>query len=244
MIEAKNLTMHYGPVRAVDDVTFRIGEKQVVGLLGPNGAGKTTLMRILTTFIYPFSGTARVAGFSVTDEPIRVRREIGYLPETPPLYADMRVDDFLNFVGRARGLRAGVLRERRDWTVGACALEPVWKHGISELSLGYRRRLGLAQALIHDPKVLILDEPTSGLDPLQIVSIRKLLRDLVKTKTIVFSTHILQEAAAISDRLMIVHAGKIVAQGTVPEVQGNESSLENAFLAIFKKTAAGRRENV
>ena len=242
MIEAKNLTMCYGPVRAVDDVSFKVGEKEIVGFLGPNGAGKTTLMRLLTTFIHPTRGTALIHGVDVTVDPIAARRHIGYLPETPPLYTDMRVDEFLAFVGHARGLGGKTLRERQDWVISACGLAPVWKHSIYELSLGYRQRVGLAQALLHDPKVVILDEPTSGLDPIQIIGIRSLIQELAKTKTIIFSTHILQEASAVSNRLLIVNDGKIVAQGTVPELRASvgkkeDASLEEVFLSIFKKSS-------
>ena len=242
MIEAKNLTMCYGSTRAVDDVSFKIGEKQIVGFLGPNGAGKTTLIRILTTFIYPTRGTALVAGFDVTQKALDVRRVIGYLPETPPLYADMRVDEFIDFTGRARGLRGALLKERKDWVVANCGIAPVWKHAVHELSLGFRQRVGLAQALVHDPRVVILDEPTSGLDPLQIIGVRDLIRKLAQTKTILFSTHILQEAAALSDRLFIMNRGRIAAQGSVAELQGREASLEAAFLAIFRRSSSQKVE--
>ena len=240
MIEAKNLTMLYGTTRAVDGVSFEIKEREIVGFLGPNGAGKTTVMRILTTFIYPTSGTATIAGFDVTENPILARQALGYLPETPPLYTDMRVDDYMNFVGEARGLKGKKLKERKDWVADACGIGPVWKHNIYELSLGYRQRVGLAQALIHDPKVIILDEPTSGLDPIQIIGIRNLIKELAQTKTILFSTHILQEASAISNRLFIMNRGKIVAQGTLDELRGQGSkedkTLEDVFLSIFKRS--------
>ncbi|MDD5080226.1 MAG: ATP-binding cassette domain-containing protein [Candidatus Omnitrophica bacterium] len=223
MIEAKNLTMYYGPTMALDRVSFEAREKEVVGLLGPNGAGKSTLMRILTTFIYPTQGTAHICGFDITKDPLSARKLIGYLPENPPLYVDMRVDEFIDFVGRARGLSGGKLRERKDWAVETTQIADVWKHPVSELSLGYRQRVGLAQALIHDPGVVILDEPTSGLDPMQIVGIRKLIRELAKDKTIIFSTHILQEASAVSDRLLIIDQGSIIAQGTVSELKMNKA---------------------
>lgn len=245
MIEAKNLSMMYGFTRAVNDVSFKVGEKEIVGFLGPNGAGKTTLMRVLTTYIYPTRGTAVINGIDILEHPIEARREIGYLPETPPLYADMRVDEFLEFVGRARGLTGRNYRERKDWAVAACGLAPVWKHSIFELSLGFRQRVGLAQALLHDPKVVILDEPTSGLDPIQIVGIRNLIQELAKTKTILFSTHILQEASAISNRLLIVNDGRLVAQGTISELRESvamkDASLEEVFLSIFRKSSKKAR---
>ncbi len=236
MIEAKNLTMCYGLTRAVDDVSFKVGERQIVGFLGPNGAGKTTLMRVLTTFLYPTRGTALIAGFDVAQKPLDVRRAIGYLPETPPLYPDMRVDEYVDFTGRARGLRGTLLKTRKDWVVDACGIAPVWKHEVSELSLGFRQRVGLAQALIHDPRVVILDEPTTGLDPLQIVGVRELIKKLAQTKTLLFSTHILQEAAAVSDRLFVMNGGRLAAQGSVAELQGREPSLEAAFLNIFRRS--------
>jgi len=243
MIEAKNLTMMYGFTRAVNDVSFKVGEKEIVGFLGPNGAGKTTLMRMLTTYIYPTQGRAVINGIDILEHPLEARRQIGYLPETPPLYADMRVDEFLEFVGRARGLGGRTYHERKDWTVNACGLAPVWKHSIFELSLGFRQRVGLAQALLHDPKVVILDEPTSGLDPIQIVGIRGLIQELAKTKTILFSTHILQEASAVSNRLLIMNDGRLVAQGTISELRDSvsmkDASLEEVFLSIFR--GSGKR---
>ncbi len=240
MIEAKNLTMYYGSFCALAGVSFEAREKEIVGLLGPNGAGKTTAMRILTTYIYPTQGTAKICGIDITENPIAARQIIGYLPEEPPLYKDMRVDEYLDFVARARGLSGRLLKERKDWVVAACSLSPVWKHNIYELSLGFRQRLGLAQALVHDPKVVILDEPTSGLDPIQIIGIRNLIKELSKTKTIVFSTHILQEASTISSRLVIINRGKVVAQGSVAELRAQhgtpDASLEDIFVSLFKKS--------
>lgn len=237
MIDVKNLSMYYGPTLALDSVSFGVREKEVVGLLGPNGAGKTTLMRILTTFIYPAKGSAKIGGFDITENPLEVRKIIGYLPETPPLYMDMRVDEFINFVGRSRGLDADVLKKRREWVIDAVKIADVWKHMVSELSLGFRQRLGLAQALIHDPKVVILDEPTSGLDPMQIIGIRQLIRELAKEKTIIFSTHILQEASAISDRLVIIDRGKIVANGTIPELKKEKAGEHRFFVSIGAERA-------
>lgn len=232
MISVKNLSMDYGSTRALDDVSFEVREKEVVGLLGPNGAGKTTLMRILTTFIYPSGGTATISDIDITVDPLRVRRLIGYLPETPPLYPDMRVDEYIRFVAQARGLTGAAFKQRREWVVEAVQIAGVWKHNIAELSLGYRQRVGLAQALVHDPAVVILDEPTAGLDPMQIVGIRQLIRDLAQTKTIVFSTHILQEASAVADRLVIIDRGKIIASGTPQELkhQGIKETVFNIVL--------------
>ena len=222
MISVKNLTMDYGLTRALDDVSFEVRENEVVGLLGPNGAGKTTLMRILTTFIYPTAGTATLSGTDITQDPLRVRRLIGYLPETPPLYPEMRVDEYIRFVAQARGLTGEESKKRQAWVVEATQIAGVWKHAIAELSLGYRQRVGIAQALVHDPAVVILDEPTSGLDPMQIVGIRDLIRGLAQTKTVVFHTHILQEASAVADRLVIIDRGKIIADGTSRELRDRE----------------------
>ncbi|HBU07851.1 MAG: hypothetical protein A2Y42_02200 [Omnitrophica WOR_2 bacterium GWB2_45_9] len=232
MIEAKNLTMRYGATCALNNVSFRANEREIIGLLGPNGAGKTTLMRILTTFIYPSKGTASICGYDITENPLAARRMLGYLPENPPLYIDMRVDEYLDFVGRSRGLSSIKLKERKEWVIEATQIRKVYKHTIFELSLGYRQRVGLAQALIHDPQVIILDEPTSGLDPMQIIGIRKLIRDLAREKTIIFSTHILQEASAVSDRLLIIDQGQIIAQGTVNELKKGKSVNNNFLVSI------------
>lgn len=242
MIEVNNLSMRYGPVVALDGVSFQANPGEVLGLLGPNGAGKTTAMRILTTYLYPSSGTAKVDGFDILEDPIEVRKSLGYLPETVPLYGDMRVDEYLAFVGRSRALESARLTERLDWVREACQLKPVWKHLLGELSKGYGQRVGLAQALIHDPKVLILDEPTSGLDPIQIIGIRKLVKSLAQEKTIIFSTHILQEVEALADRIVIINEGKLVAQGTKRELAEKvlnsgkapgDLSLEEIFIGLL-----------
>jgi len=242
MIEVKNLTMQYGSFTALDDVSFLANPGEVLGLLGPNGAGKTTAMRILTTYLFPSSGTAKVDGFDILENPMEVRKHIGYLPETVPLYGDMRVDEYLTFVGKARALEGAKLAERLEWVKNACHLKNVWKHLLCELSKGFCQRVGLAQALIHDPKVLILDEPTSGLDPIQIIEIRSLVKSLAKEKTIVFSTHILQEVEALADRIVILNEGKLVAQGTKRELAekvpssgkaAQDLSLEEIFIQLL-----------
>lgn len=234
--------MHYGPATALDHVSFQANPGEILGLLGPNGAGKTTAMRILTTYLYPSSGTATVDGFDILENPMEVRKRIGYLPETVPLYSDMRVDEYLTFVGKARALEGAKLKERLAWVSQACHLKPVWKHLLCELSKGYGQRVGLAQALIHDPKVLILDEPTSGLDPIQIVAIRTLVKSLAQEKTIIFSTHILQEVEALADRIVIINEGKLVAQGTKRELAEKvqspgkpvqDLSLEEIFIQLL-----------
>ncbi len=232
MIEVKNLTMHYGSTVAVDDASFNVEKGQILGLLGPNGAGKTTIMRILTTYIVPTSGTATVGGHDVIKEPIAVRKMIGYHPESVPLYGDMQVCDYLKFVARSRGVFGKKLSERMDWVVDATGTKEVYKKGIPELSKGFRQRVGLAQALIHDPQVLILDEPTVGLDPLQIVDIRRLVRSLAREKTIIFSTHILQEVQAVSDRIVIINEGRIIADGTMEELETRAQKSRRLVLTV------------
>jgi len=224
--------MKYGAFKALDQVSFEAPKGQVLGLLGPNGAGKTTLMRLLTTYFYPYSGSAEICGFDIVKNPIEVRRRMGYLPETAPLYMDMQVDEYLAFVGRSRGLSGSGLKQRLIWAQGACNLQPVWKHTLSELSKGFKQRVGLAQALIHDPEVLILDEPTSGLDPLQIIDIRDLVRGLAREKTIIFSTHILQEVEALADRIVIINDGKIVANGTRAEITAGALSHQSIKVSL------------
>lgn len=232
MIEAKKLTMRYGPTVAVDQVSFQVSKGEILGLLGPNGAGKTTLMRMLTTFIVPAEGTATVGGFDIIEQPLEVRKLIGYLPETAPLYLDMRVDEYLKFIAQARGLNGQKEADRLSWVIEATSLKRVLKNNLAELSRGYRQRVGLAQALVHDPQVLILDEPTSGLDPLQIIDIRDLIRQLAREKTIIFSTHIMQEASALSDRILIINFGRKVADGTISELEEQAMKTDCYRLAV------------
>lgn len=232
MISVKSLTMQYGSFTALDRVSFDAEKGKILGLLGPNGAGKTTLMRILTTFLHPTCGTAEIAGSDILEAPVEVRKKTGYLPETVPLYPEMRVDDYLAFVAEARNLSRGKAEDRLTWVKQECGLRPVWKHKLIELSKGYRQRTGLAQALIHDPEILILDEPTSGLDPVQIIGIRKLIRSLAKQKTIIFSTHILQEVEAMADRIVIINEGKIVADGTAEELAQRTAKTQRIRLVV------------
>lgn len=238
MIEAQGLTMHYGSVRALEDATFRVGQGEVVGLLGPNGAGKSTTMKILTTFLVPTGGTATVAGHSIHEEPMAVRRATGYLPEVLPLYMGMEVREYLRFVARARGLAGNALRERFGWVVEQCGLAPMLRRPVAQLSKGYRQRTALAQALIHDPQVVILDEPTSGLDPHQILEVRGLVRELARSKTVILSTHILNEAQAMSDRIIIINHGRIAGQGTLGELRRQAHESARVFFAV----RAGRKE--
>lgn len=241
MIAVKNISMHYGPTVALDDVSFSVSEGEILGLLGPNGAGKSTLMKILTTFIYPSHGTAQVGEHDILEHPLQVREMVGYMPENVPLYMDMRVDEYLTFVGNARGISGAVLEKRFKWIHEACGITSVWKHGMHELSKGFRQRVGLAQALIHDPKVLILDEPTSGLDPLQIIGIRGLVKELAKEKTIIFSTHILQEAGVLADRIVIINEGKIISQGTRDELAEDAMKYRCHVLTVKEEKTAVER---
>ncbi|NQT25399.1 ABC transporter ATP-binding protein [candidate division KSB1 bacterium] len=230
MIELQNVGKNYGPIQALNDVSFSIKKGEIVGFVGPNGAGKSTAMKIITTYTMPSSGSVSVGGYDVVDNPLEVRRIIGYLPETAPLYADMLVYEYLQFVGRARHLN-GNFRKQYDWVVEAAGLGSVLKRKIGELSKGFKQRTCLAQALIHDPDVLILDEPTSGLDPLQIIGIRKLVKDLAHEKTIILSTHILSEAAAISDRILMIHNGSIVADGKFEDLVKQVSDRNSIYVS-------------
>ncbi len=218
MIEAEGLTMTYGPVVAASNISFKVARGEIMGLLGPNGAGKTTILRILSTQIVPVSGTAKVAGADVLKEPRKVRQNLGYLPEVPPLYDYMEVGEYLDFVADGRGIWGSHKKERLLWVSETCSLDKVWYQPIGQLSKGYRQRVALAQALIHDPPCLILDEPTSGLDPLQIVEIRRLIRELSHKKAIIFSTHILQEVEALADWVTIINEGEVVAKGRLSDL--------------------------
>jgi ABC-2 type transport system ATP-binding protein len=218
MIDAQYICMNYGPVKAVEDVSFSVGAGEVVGLLGPNGAGKTTIMKILATQIVPTSGTAVVAGNDILTSPLAVRASVGYLPELAPLYDEMEVREYLSFVAAGRKITGRERGARLEWVAENCGLKAVWCRPIGQLSKGYRQRVGLAQALIHDPPALILDEPTSGLDPLQIIEIRQLLRRIAERKAILFSTHILQEITAVSDRILVLDGGRLMAEGRMEEL--------------------------
>jgi ABC-2 type transport system ATP-binding protein len=218
MIEAEGLVKRYGSYEAVKGVSFRIERGQVVGLLGPNGAGKSSVMRILTSYHFPSAGTARVASHDVNRRPDLVRQAVGYLPESAPLYQDMRVSEYLSFIADARSLAGQLRRDRIAIVVEACGLAEVFTREIGRLSKGYRQRVGLAQAILHDPEVLVLDEPTSGLDPNQIMEIRALILSLGKEKTVLLSTHILQEVEALCPRILVMNDGRLIAQGSPDEI--------------------------
>jgi ABC-2 type transport system ATP-binding protein len=214
VIEVRHLSKHFGATVAVRDVTFDVAAGEVLGFLGPNGAGKSTTMRVLTGYIPPTEGTARVAGHDILEDSLAVRRRIGYLPENAPLYGDMEVVAFLRFISDVRGIAPGETRERIARMVKVCGLEKVVGRPIQHLSRGYRQRVGLAQAMIHDPDILILDEPTSGLDPNQIIEIRELIREIGREKTVILSTHILPEVSQVCGRVIIINDGSIVASGS------------------------------
>lgn len=241
MIKAQNLTMHYGPVAALDDVSFEVREGEIVGLLGPNGAGKSTTMKILTTYLHPTSGTAEVGGFNIAEDPLAVRRKTGYLPEVLPLYMDMEVREYLNFVAKARGMSGGKLKERRDLVVEECGLQPMYRKIVRELSKGYKQRTALAQALIHDPDIIILDEPTSGLDPHQIIEIRGLIRKLAEGRTVMLSTHILQEVEATADRIVIINRGRIVGDGTIEELRERARTHDRVYVSVQAERKEAQR---
>ncbi len=229
MIEAVSLHKQFGHFLAVRDVSFQIPQGQVVAFLGPNGAGKTTTMRLLTGFMAPTSGSARIAGIDVQHDRLAAAEQLGYLPENGPLYLDMTPLGLLKFFGSARGMTGPELASRIDAVVTLCSLGTVANKPIGKLSKGYRQRVAMAQALLHDPEVLILDEPTSGLDPNQIQGVRRLIRDLGRSKTILVSTHILQEVEPVADRVLFLHEGRIVFDGTPKELVGPGKSLEEQF---------------
>jgi ABC-2 type transport system ATP-binding protein len=224
MIQVQNLTKDYGPTRAVDGVTFNVRKGEVLGFLGPNGAGKSTTMKILTCFLAPTGGTATVAGFDVFDQSLEVRKRLGYLPEDTPIYRDMTVVDYLRFAADVRGMEPN-LREKRIKEIGGrCGLGDVAGKLVGELSKGYRQRVGLAQAMVHDPDIVILDEPASGLDPNQNAEIQALIKEVGKEKTVILSTHILSDVQATCSRVLIISGGKLVADGTPDELRARERS--------------------
>jgi ABC-2 type transport system ATP-binding protein len=232
MITVKGLTKRYANNTAVDHISFEVQKGQIVGFLGPNGAGKTTTMRMLTCFLTPSGGTATVAGFDILEQPFEVKKRIGYLPETPPVYPEMRIVEYLTFVGRLKGLTGSDLRSRVDYSCERCAIADVKDKIIGKLSKGYRQRVGLAQAIIHNPDVLILDEPTAGLDPKQINETRDLIKSLAGDHTIILSTHILPEVSQTCEQVIIINKGKVVATDSVSNLQGRARSGESVLLEV------------
>ncbi len=232
-VEVKNLTKIYGTQPAVNDISFTVQAGEIVGFLGPNGAGKSTTMKIATCFLPPTSGTINIVGYDVVNNPIEVRKNVGYLPEHNPLYLDMYVHEYLRFIGSLHNLGGSKLTNRVKDMVALTGLTIEQNKKIGALSKGYRQRVGLAQALIHDPQVLILDEPTTGLDPNQISEIRNLIKNIGKEKTVIFSTHIMQEVKAICDRVVIINRGKLVADSPVAALQAGVNQ-QRSFLAEFE----------
>jgi ABC-2 type transport system ATP-binding protein len=238
MIKVEGLSKRYARNIAVDDVSFEVQKGQIVGFLGPNGAGKTTTMRILTCFLPPTAGSANVAGFDVMQHPMEVKKRIGYLPETPPLYPDMEVGEYLTFVGRLKGIAGNELARRVDEVSERCAVADVRKKLIQKLSKGYRQRVGLAQAIIHNPDVLILDEPTSGLDPKQITETRSLIKGLSGDHTIILSTHILPEVEQICEQVIIISKGKVVAKDSVDNLTNRLRGSESIAVGVESRNGA------
>jgi ABC-2 type transport system ATP-binding protein len=232
MIEVQNLTKRYGNLTAIDNVSFRVGQGEVLGFLGPNGAGKTTTMRIITGYMPPTEGTVRIAGFDVMENPIEAKERIGYLPENPPLYNDMTVEGYLNFVADIKKVPEIKKKSRIYFTMNKCGITDVKGRLIGNLSKGYRQRVGIAQAMVHDPAVLVLDEPTIGLDPKQIREIRELIRSLAGEHTVILSTHILPEVTMTCTRVIIINQGKIVLEESLDKLSRKVGDSQIIFLRV------------
>ncbi len=232
MIEIKNLTKKFGQNLVLDNIGFSVAKGEILGFLGPNGAGKSTTMKIITSFWTPTSGQVLIDGLDMAKDSLFARKKIGYLPETVPLYEDMRVVEYLKFIAEIRGLSKGEIKGRIKEVVSICGLGKVLRQPIEELSKGFRQRVGLAQAIMHQPDILILDEPTTGLDPNQIVEIRDLIKTIGREKTVIFSTHILSEVSATCDRVIIINNGKIVGQGSPGEIMKKSGGAEIIYVKI------------
>lgn len=244
MIRVNDLTRKYARTTAVNQISFSVEKGQIVGFLGPNGAGKTTTMRMLTCFLPPSSGTATVAGFDVLQQSLEVRKHIGYLPESPPIYPEMATAEYLRYVGRLKGLRGAELARRVDYVMGRCAVGDVRNKLLGKLSKGYRQRVGLAQAIIHNPDVLILDEPTAGLDPKQINDTRDLIKDLAGEHTIILSTHILPEVEQTCEQVIIINKGRVVATDSVANLQSRARNAETVLLEVAPRGGTLEAEQV
>ena len=236
MIEADRLSKFYGQFAATRDVSFKVYEGELVAFVGPNGAGKSTTMKLLTGYLAPSEGVARISGHNMATDRLNGSIRLGYLPENGPLYPDMTPVGCLNFFADARGMSPGYKRERVDAVVELCALESVLHKPVSKLSKGFRQRVGMAQALLHEPEVLILDEPTAGLDPNQIEEVRNTLRRIGEEKTILLSTHILQEVKAMASRVIMIHEGKLVFDGSADELDADHQGLDQAFHKLTRQT--------
>ena len=244
MIEVTNLTKRYGPIEAVKDATFHVNRGEIVGFLGPNGAGKTTCLKVMTCFIPPTAGGVKISGMDVSEKPRQVREKFGYLPENAPLYGEMISYDYLRYIGRLRGLSGKRLEERLSLVADKVGITNVLGQLVGTLSKGYRQRVCLAQALIHDPDILILDEPTVGLDPNQVVEIRSLIKELGRERTVILSSHILPEVLATCDRLIIIHRGRIVADGTAEALQQEQAENPPVMLRFAGKSGNGEAAEV
>lgn len=229
MIEAIGLSKFYGEFAATQDISFSVPRGQVAAFLGPNGAGKSTTMKLLTGFLAPSEGVAKIGGHDMATDRLKAAEILGYLPENGPLYLEMTPSEILKFLGSARGMSGNRLQERLEFVADKCSLRGVWSKPISKLSKGYRQRVGMAQALLHDPQVLILDEPTSGLDPNQTHDVRELILSLARTKTILLSTHILQEVRAVCSRVILINEGRLVLDGTVDDFDRGGQGMESRF---------------
>src|SRR5690349_2317015 len=235
MIKVQELTKRYARTTAVDQISFEVAKGQIVGFLGPNGAGKTTTMRMLTCFLPPSAGTANVAGFDILEQPLEVKKRVGYLPETPPLYLEMETIEYLQFVGKLKGLKGEELSKRVDYVCERCSITDVRTKLLGKLSKGYRQRVGLAQAIIHNPDVLILDEPTAGLDPKQINETRDLIRSLAGDHTIILSTHILPEVEQTCEKVIIISRGKLVATDSVNNLQSRARGAGSVLVEVASR---------
>ena len=242
MIEVEHLSKVYNGRKAVDDISFSVGKGEVLGFLGPNGAGKTTTMRILTCYMPSTEGTARIAGFDVFEQSLEVRKRIGYLPENPPIYPEMTVDSYLNFVAKIKSTPSSRRKAQIDRVVGECSLEDVRNRVVGRLSKGYKQRVGLAQALLNDPEVLILDEPTIGLDPNQIHEVRSLIKSLASTRTVILSTHILPEVSMTCNRVVIINKGRVVAMDTPEGLAAQMKGAERVALTVDGPSEAIREK--
>ncbi len=238
MISVQNVCKDFGPKRVLHQISFEMKRGEILGLLGPNGAGKTTLIRILTGFFPPSEGKVQLGGIELTQNPKEMKRRLGYLPERVSLYSDMRVKEFLKFVAEIKGVRRIYMKSELEEKMGLCGLEQVSKRLIGQLSKGYLQRIGLAQALISDPEILIFDEPTSGLDPKQIIEIRELIRELGRKRTLILSTHILPEVSLLCERVIILNQGRIVAQGNPQELERGLRDREEIMIRIGKVNAS------
>jgi ABC-2 type transport system ATP-binding protein len=240
MIKVESATRRYGALTAVDQVSFEVNTNEIVGFVGPNGAGKSTMLKMLSTFIHPTEGKVTIDGLDAVEHPLAVRRRIGYLSGDTPLYQEMRVGKFLRFIAKARGLDGDALEQGLNKAIGLCGLESVLKQRVKECSTGFRQRIGLATALVHDPPVLLLDEPTHGFDPMQVMAFRDTLRSLRANRAILFSTHIIGDVEAISDRVLIIHQGRLLGDGRVEDLAKQagipDAGLEEVFAHLVLTT--------